>query len=342
MPEMNIIGLDVHSATFTTRVIDGVDGRCLGGRQLRTSEENLIAEVSRVPGPKWLVVEECHLAQWVKLTLEEHVDRLTICDPRRNRDLAEADFIDDERSALKLAELARLGALKEVYHPDEGLGQIRSLFLHYHDLDQNLTRFKNKLKATYRQVAIDTTGSAIYKGGKRETWVEKLCGEPHLRTRAEDFFALIDELERAKQNTYTSMVSRARKLPPFDLLMGVPGVGEVTATGYVGILVTPHRFATKSKLWGYAGYGKRRKESDGVVYEEGRRKSYNRALHWLTGQQFQAAVHRSKKPNRFKRLYEAHLARGLSEDEAECMVCQSQLSVVRTVWMKGEAYRVDS
>ena len=138
------------------------------------------------------------------------------------------------------------------------------------------------------------------------------------------------------------MVSRARKLPPFDLLMGVPGVGAVIATGYIGILVTPHRFATKSKLWGYAGYGKRRKESDDVVYQEGRRKSYNRALHWLTGQQFQAAVHRSKKPNRFKRLYEAHLARGLSEDEAECMVCQSQLSVVRTVWLKGEAYRVDS
>jgi len=342
MPEMNIIGMDIHSRTFTTAVIDRVEGTYLGGRRRETSEENLIAEVSQVRGEKWLVVEECHLAQWVKLTLEEHVDRLTICDPRKNRDLAEADFMDDERSARKLAELARLGALKEVYHPDEGLGEIRSLFLHYRDLDRDLTRFKNKLKATYRQVAIDTRGPSIYQSGTREQWLEKLRSRVPLRTRAENFFTLIDGVQRAKDTTYGRMVSRARKLPAFDLLLGVPGVGEVIATGYIGILVTPHRFAVRNKLWGYAGYGKRRKESDGVVYEEGRRKSYNRVLHWITEQQFQAAVHRSKKPNRFKRLYEAHLARGLSEDEAECMVCQSQLSVVRTVWLKGEAYRVDS
>ena len=93
---MNIIGSDLHSTSFINAV-RYEDGRleCCSGRE--TSEENLIEEVSKVPGEKCLVVQESHLAQWAKLVVEKHVDRLTICDPRENRLIAKADFNDDVR-----------------------------------------------------------------------------------------------------------------------------------------------------------------------------------------------------------------------------------------------------
>jgi len=53
-----------------------------------TAIENLIADVSAVPGPKQVVVEECHLSQLVKDTLEIYVDRFVIADPVQNRWIA--------------------------------------------------------------------------------------------------------------------------------------------------------------------------------------------------------------------------------------------------------------
>lgn len=334
---MNIIGSDLHSASFINAV-RYEDGREVCFSRRETSEENLIEEVNKVPGEKWLVVEESHLAQWAKLVLEKHVNKLTICDPRENRLIAKADFNDDVTSAKKLTELAFHGKLKEVYHPD-GMGELRSLFLHYYDLNGQIREYKAKLKATYRQVALPSRGLSIYEEKNRGEWLGKLQKYPHLKVRAENFFTLMDSVQEAKDKTYREMVRRAKKMPAFDRLLTIPGVGEVTATGYIAIIVTPHRFSHKNKLWKYAHHSVRRHESDGVVYDEGKSVSGNRALSWLLKQTYHHAVVVSKKTNRFKRKRQEVLARGVSKAAARQTVERSILSVVRAVWMKGEAYR---
>jgi hypothetical protein len=133
MLEMNILGVDGHSATFTMAVLDE-QGQLVDCSRHATSEENLIQATCAVPQPRWLVVEESHLAQWIKMTLKPHVDKLTVCDPKHNRWIAQDDFANDRTSAIKLAELAGLDKLREVYHPGEYMGELRSLFLHYYDL----------------------------------------------------------------------------------------------------------------------------------------------------------------------------------------------------------------
>jgi hypothetical protein len=105
---MHFIGLDVHSATFTMAVVNG-KGKLCWNISRATSEKNLIEAVSKVEGPRQVVVEESHMAQWVKMTIEAYVDTLVVCDPRRNRWIAEADFSDDRTSAIKLAQLLRGG-----------------------------------------------------------------------------------------------------------------------------------------------------------------------------------------------------------------------------------------
>ena len=131
---MNTIGLDAHSASFTVAILNrhGKLSLCL---RRRTSEEELIEIVSTVESPNELVVEESHLAQWIKMALEPYVDKLIICDPRHNRWIAKEDFANDRTSAIKLAELLRGGYIKEIYHPHDTGASLRSLFLHYYDLN---------------------------------------------------------------------------------------------------------------------------------------------------------------------------------------------------------------
>jgi len=338
MPVMKIIGLDVHSATFTMAILNerGKLMRCLSRD---TSEENLIEEVSKVAGEKHLVVEESHLAQWVHATLKCYVDQLTVCDPKHNRWIAEDDFSDDRTSAIKLAQLAQMDQLKEVFHPDDGMAKLRSLFLHHYDLTRQLTRFKNKLKATFRQVAVRTPGKAIYRPAGRQEWLDQLASRPDLSCQAQHLFELVDRLTSLKAETHREMVTRAKRLPAFEQLCQLPGVGEVLATGYLAIIVTPHRFSRKNKLWRYAALGNQVHRSDDVVYRQRSSRSGNRVLKWVVVQHFQGAVLRPKTANRFQLQYQALQARGLAKRVARRAVCRTLLSVVRAIWMKGEPYR---
>ena len=150
---MQNLGLDVHSMNFVSAHVNG-RGKFCRQYEWPTTAKNLIEVVGQAPGPKRLVVEESHLAQWTKHVLELYVDELIVCDPKHNRWISAADFADDKTSALKLALLLHGGFLKPIRHPDDVGAELRCLFLHYYDLNRHITRFKNMLKATFRQVAI--------------------------------------------------------------------------------------------------------------------------------------------------------------------------------------------
>jgi transposase len=335
---MHIIGLDAHSATFTMAFLTerGKIKNCLSRD---TSAENLIELATSVKGPKTLIVEESHVAQWVKSVLEAFVDKLIVCDPKENRWIARDDFIDDRKSAIKLAELYLVGKIKEIYHPDNEGAAVKSLFLHYYDITHQSTRFKNKLKSYFRQAGIKLSGSGVYKMENSDKYLEELSFYPHLRSQAKHIYPIIESLELIRNMTRASMVRKVRKNPAYSLLQGMPGVGPVISCGYIALIFTPHRFSRKNKLWRYANLGNVYHVSDGKVYKNKKSKSGNRVLKWLVYQHFQKSVELCKQPNRFKIKYQELRSKGLSHKVARRHVCRSILSVVRTIWMKEEAYQ---
>ena len=149
---MQILGLDMHSDQFILAHFNA-RGKLCRMYERATSAKSLLEVVEGIPGPRRLIVEESHLAQWVKHVAEAYVDELIICDPKRNDWIAKDDYADDHTSARKLAELDRGGYIKAVRHPDDAGAELRSRFLHYDNLARQTARFKNMLKATFRQVA---------------------------------------------------------------------------------------------------------------------------------------------------------------------------------------------
>ena len=114
------------------------------------------------------------------------------------------------------------------------------------------------------------------------------------------------------------------------------------ASGYIALIDTPHRFSRKNKLWAYACLGNKYHESDRAVYSNRPSKTGCRPLKWVVMQQFNAAVSRKKASNRFSRQHEALLRSGLGRRTARRQVCRNMLSMVRAIWMKGQAYRDDA
>ena len=337
---MNYIGADVHSLNFTLAHLNG-RGEVCRVYDRPTSERNLIDVVGEIPGPKTLVVEESHMAQWVKHTLESRVDRLMVCDPVRNHWIARDEFADDRSSAIKLGKLLHGGFIKEIYHPDDGGAALRRQFLHYYDISHQVTRFKNKVSAVFRQVAV-ATGDGLYDPQKRQDWLDQLSAYPDLVREAENLFNAVEFFSMMKDEAMVAMVRTAKKQPAYARLMTMPGVGEVLAAGYIAIVDTAHRFSRKNKLWRYAGLGNQYHVSDGRTYCDRPSRSGNRVLKWIVGQHFHHGIERIKKPNRFTRQYQTHLHRGLCRRTARRQVCRSLISTVRAVWMKEQSYRDDA
>ena len=85
--------------------------------------------------------------------------------------------------AKKLAELLRNGALKAVYHGDNGVRTLKELVRTYDCLVSDSTRVMNRLKAIFRGRAIACGGHKIYRQDGRGQWLEKLR-EPGAKQRA--------------------------------------------------------------------------------------------------------------------------------------------------------------
>ena len=77
---ISYIGLDAHSATCTAVVVNE-KGDILCRKTFPTTEAQLIGFLEAIPGVKHLTFEECHLAQWLYVTLVEYVDQLLVCNP---------------------------------------------------------------------------------------------------------------------------------------------------------------------------------------------------------------------------------------------------------------------
>ncbi len=335
---MYTVSVDIHSASFTMAVFNEKKNLCRTFT-CSTTVENLIEQVSEIPNPKTVVVEECHLAQLVKEVLEEHVDKVVVADPVQNRWIAEAEFVNDKKSAIKLGKLYLNDDIREVFHPDADGASIRSEFLHYRDLDGHLTRSKNKLKATFKQGGVKHPSDWGEIFTRKKQLLGQLGERPHLQFRARHFYEMVSSFGHMKQQTYTKLLKRAKKEPVFKLLNGIPGIGALSAIGYMAIIITPHRFSRRNKLWRYAGLGNQYHVSDERVYRNRASRSGNREMKWLIRQQFNAGVLITKKQNRFKGKYARLLQEGHSKKEARREVQRSMLSVVLAVWKKGEPYQ---
>ncbi len=331
------MGLDAHSLTCTLAVLSG-DGNLIRCQSFDTSEQNLISAVTAYHGERILVVEESHLADWVKRTLDPYCDQVIICDPRHNQWIWKAEHANDQIDAVKLAKLLHAGFIRAIPHASGKSLQRRSLFGHYHDLVQQKVRMKLKLKAEFRALAIKVRGQGIYQTKNQKTWIEKLIQEPSVKFQVEQYYQLIDEMEKLRRQTLAHLQRELTQSKHYELLRTFPGVGPVVACGYLALIDTPERFSRKNQLWAYAGFGVKRLESDGKVYFDQNSKSGNRILKWVVSEHFRGAM-RTLQKNKFQRSFEALQNRGLNTKQARRVVSRQLLSSLRAAWKKGEPYR---
>ena len=333
---MMYIGLDVHARTFAMAVVNG-RGRVMFEGEWETSCESLREAVGAIAGRKRVVLEESTTASWVYRLLKPQADEVVVADPWHNRLIGKDEKLDDKEAARKLARLLRAGEIRPVHHTDELERQVfKELVLMYHDAVAETTRCKNRLKAKFQQHGVRCGGRELYRSDQRASWRKQLPS-PGTRYQADLLWEALDQAQERRARLHARLTRQARAFEPIRRFMGVPGVGVVRAATFYALVDTPHRFATRSKLWVYCGIGLAQRTSGEKSEPAHLARRFNRQLKDVVKGAAQTAIQLGDNP--FAAKYQRQRANGRSAEKAWLAVSRSVVSTLWSMWLTGSEYR---
>lgn len=326
------IGLDAHSATSTAVVVDAK-----GEQKLRetfpTSEANLQGFIRKLPqsATLHLTFEECHLAQWLYLTLVEHVDELVVCNPvyLAKKPGAKTDF----RDALHLAQELRTGHLKPVHHESSKWIELRTLVSGYLALVEEIVRAKNRLKAVFRAHGLATDTEKFYTTSKRAKEL------PHESARfvAESLFEQIERLEEVKLGYRGFFEKNLKRYRPVRNLDSVPGIDAVRANVIVAAVCQPNRFRNKHQFWGYCMLVRHIQESGGRIY--GNKRVHGRTE--LRDAFIGAAESALRTDTSLRAYYDALRAKGVGDKDAKVALARKIAALCLCLLKNNDTFKND-
>lgn len=338
-------GLDVHQVT-TVIVVMEESGRVIAREILPTEPTALTAFFRGMRGSVHVVFEEGTQAHWLYDLLMPLVERVVVCN--RRREVPRHGNKSDWQDAAALADLLRRDAVRPVYHDTVPQGaELKELGRRYVNLVEDSTRVMARLKALYRARAIPTRGRTVYSARYRVQWLAQLPGGA-VQQRADALYTELEVLQALRTKAKTALFAAARRHPAWPVLRGIPFLGPVRVSLLLAVLQTPWRFRTKRSLWAYAGLAVTTRIS--AEYEfEGRRpvrrrrtpltRGLNRNHHPLVKAIFKgAATAATAKPGALQAFYQQLGAQGMREELARVTLTRKLAALTLRLWKTGEAY----
>ena len=338
------VGMDVHRASIVIVVLNGA-GKLVMESVIETGAERVRGFLKQLRGKVYVTFEEGTQANWLHDIVRSLVTGVVVCDPRHNK-LLQSGNKSDRVDAQKLAELLRNGALKAVYHGDNGVRTLKELVRTYECLVSDTTRVMNRLKAIYRGRAIGCGGHDIYRQDRRRQWLEKLQ-EPGAKQRAGFLYEQLAVLKPLRHEAKRMMVKEARRQTAYPWLISVPKLGAVSVAQLMAVVGTPHRFRSKQQFWTYVGLAVvTRTTADHEVVEGVLRRSkrpvstrgLNRNHNHLLKRVFKNAASSACHSGPFKAAYDVRVAQGMAPSLARLTIARQLAAVTLALWKRGEQF----
>lgn len=341
MQKSIFVGLDLGSSHCHQTVINA-DGEFVSSRSIPTSEFHLRSAFAALGENVCVHLEASELAPWVYSIIAPLVKQVVVSHPRSIAWIGKDSVKDDAIDARKLAELLRLNQVHPVYYETlESRRHFKYLVTHYEQLTHDQARLKAKIKARLRTLGIIRQDSNLFSKSGQSALLDSISQLP-LKMMITQSFDVLNRLLEIQTAARLAMVEFSQQFPEIKLLQTAPGVGIITACKFVAYLQTPQRFSNKRQLWRYCRLGVTRRESNG------KRLSYPRldrsgvgSLKDVSRKIFEAAL-RTKKENRFKRVFEQSLAETKNQVHARLSTQRKILAVLRAMWIQMKPFEDSS
>ncbi len=333
------VGIDLHSATSVLGVMK-TDGSWLGDKRFPTNGRHLVAHLMDVPARrKHVVIEECPMAQWVIGLLRPHCTSILACDPKHNRLISRNAQKRDEIDVQNLCRLYRLGELREVYHTqDDARFAFKAAVQYYHDLQKDRTRAMCKIKAIYQRLGLLFTGERVYNHRHRDEFIGQVA-DPVWRSCIQRAYKRYDLLHTEAREALKEVGQLGQAYPEIAEFKKIPGIGPVGSHTFDAIIMTPHRFATKSKLFRYSRLSITDRSSDNKPLGYRRLERHGSPLLKSLSYRAWLAATSAREDNEVKDYYHAALEyNGGDKTHARLTTQRKILAVMWSLWKHNRQY----
>jgi transposase len=337
MSASHFIALDTH-CEFCEMVAVSQAGKIVKRQRCGTSIPALVEALESVRSPRVLTFEEGPLAGWLARNLRPHVDRLIVCDPRRNAYISKEGDKDDSLDAERLAQLLRGGYLKEVHQGDSlDRNVLKQHVSFYHDRVRERVRQGHQLAALLRRHGVFASITDVVDADQRKRLWNKLPRRKLLRTDLDQVFAVYELLLTQEERMRLDLVRLARKEEPVRRFQELPGIGWIRSITFYVYIDTPTRFPTKSALWRYCGIGLERRHSGSGPLRVQLTKAGNKRLKDVLLGAARSAAAQGDNPFADKYVHWTQ-EEAMHPSTARRSVARSMASTLWSLWKTGNSY----
>ena len=273
-------GIDLHSNNLTAAIMNEAAKRILRKRLVNDPEVVLATLEPYRTELAGIVVESTYNWYWLVDALMEHGYRVHLANPSAIQQYSGLKYLDDNHDAFWLANLLRLGTLKEGYiYPKEDRPLRDLLRKRFH-----LVKLRTSLIISLKNILSRNFGlqmeSSRIKNESLDTFISDLPGEDNVILVIRTSKASIDFLTVQIKEVESAVLKQAKNKPFYLKLLELPGVGKILA---LTIQLETGPIDRFQKVGNYASYC-RKVESRWLSNEKtkgrGNAKNGNKYLAW--------------------------------------------------------------
>lgn len=331
--KMFYIGLDVHKRQ-TTYAIKDWNGNLVAEGQCATVFEELYKILEPYTHCCKVVMEACTSYYKLYKGFKSKKISVVVANVIHIRKLIGKN---DKLDARRLADMLRLNTVPESYIPSEEIQHLRTMVQIRQQFVEQSTSLKNQIHALLdlRGINIPTRTPFCKAWCQRLTTyiAESDCVElRHL-------FDAQQEVSRRASTEAAEIIGYAKKYykKELDLLVSIPGLGELFASYTIAQILPISRFANKKKLRRYAGVIPVCDSSDGHTYGTYLPKGTSRTV--LRYVLVEAAHSAIKTKTRIGQYFKKK-SKGRKKTSAIMCVASSLSDIIYTVLSTGKKYQM--
>lgn len=331
------IGLDVSQKETHICVVDR-SGKVLDQGREATQPDLLAKAIRRLaPSAALVVLETGGQSSWLHRELEARGVPAVIVDARRAKAALSCRLNKtDANDAEGLAQLARTGWYREVAAKRPETRLARSLLLARQLLTRHRRDIENQVRGILRGFGL-AVGAVARNRFEQRVWA-LLRREPLLEDAIGPLLTARRSLEVQIKDLEERITALAAASPVCTRLMTVPGVGPMTALGFVTAIDDPSRFAKSSRVGAYLGLTPRRHQSGEVDWSGRISKHGDRlARHML----YEAANVLLSRVRRWSapKAWAARLVKRVGGKKARVALARKLAVILHRIWVDGSEFR---
>jgi len=260
---MHYIGFDIHKKTiaFCEKKVDGT----IVMQDTIPSTRNALRIWAAQRTCPWIgAMEATMFTGWIYDFLQPYTADLKVAHPAMLKALTTAKHKNDRSDAERIADLLRCNLIPECYMAPEGIRELRRILRFRNLMVKEATKMKNKTSGILMEVGATYNKKKLHGQRYFEELLDNLDYVPksvtdllHLcRTNTTHFVQMQKQLVKGLI-THKDIAKRV------NLLMTIPGIGEITALTWVLEIGEVERFTRISRTISYCGLCSAQSESAG-------------------------------------------------------------------------------